>query len=131
MPLRPGKYRIIVREPKAFGRFLSMVVRVYRADPSDHAVGRRVAHQISKAASSPLRRDRQRAIFDEASFIEQVSQIFTRAPLVGTAATLHRIWPVFIQPKRVTGLYLGKIRPNEFRIDHLLSRVMFTDFVRW
>ena len=117
MALRARQHGIVIGEAKALGGFLAMIRGIHRADPADQAVGGGVAHQIVEGPAPSLRRDRQRAIFDEAARIEQVVDILARRALVGAPPPLHGCRPVLVEAQRMACAHLGKIVAYQVQVE--------------
>jgi hypothetical protein len=59
------------------------------ADAGHHAVGRGVAHQVVLAAPAALGGDGQRAVFQKATLVAQVGDVFARGALALRVAARH------------------------------------------
>ena len=89
------------------------------ADAGDQSVRRGVLDQILDRAATALRRDHQRAVFDEGAGIAQVVNILARSALMGFAAARDRLGPRIIEAVRMPLLHFLQVVANVIEIDCL------------
>ena len=106
--------------------------RVHGGDAGDQAVGRRVLDEVVDLAPPALRRDRERAVFDERAVIDELRDVFARGALVGLAPALDRGRPVLVERDGVARDQFGEVRADMVEIDILFLRhVMGIDLGRF
>ena len=111
--------------------FAAELFRVHGGYAGDQAVGWRVLDEIVDLAPPALRGDRQRAVFDEGAFVDEVSDVLSGRPLIGLAPPLDRGRTVLVQRDRVPRDDFGKVGTDMIEIDiRLFSDIVAFDFGR-
>ena len=82
--LRPGQHGVVVGHHDRLGGRPTEAVGSNGPQAANQAIGRGVGDQILFRSPAALRGDRQRAVFDEAARVDQISDV-----LPGSAATLR------------------------------------------
>ena len=111
--LRAGQHGGVVGHHDGARSLRSEQLAVDAADASDHAVRRRVAHQVFRAAAAALRGHGQRAVFDERAGVAKVGDVLARGALSQLAAPRHRVRARRVEHERVAidrALQVGAMR---------------------
>ena len=115
--LRAGQHGVVVDQAHAACSLLTELRRIDRANARDHAIGRRVLDQVLDRASLALRRKGQSAVFMEAALIKKLCDVLARSALPGGTPAGHRLRPVFIAQKGLSGDEFGEVWPDVIRVD--------------
>ena len=89
-PLRPGQDRVVVGEHRAGGR-LAEELPVDARGAGDEAVGGGALDQVLELAAAALGGDREAAVLDEGSGVDEVGDVLPRGPRAGRVAPLDRV----------------------------------------
>ena len=117
VPLGTGQHRVVIGHHRT-ARVIGPELRgVNRAEAGDHAVGRCVLHEIFDATPTPLRRDRKRAVFDEAIGVAQISHILARCARVELATLGECFRSRGIEGQSVGGTHFFEIAARRVEID--------------
>ena len=76
--LRAGEHGGVVGHDDGARSLGAERLAVDAADAGDHAVGRRVADQVVELAPAALRRERERAVLDEAAGVAEIGDVLAR-----------------------------------------------------
>lgn len=91
--------------------------------PRDEAVGRRTLEQLLEVAASPLSRDRERPVLDEAALVDEVADVLARGAPPSGAAAAHRLGPRVVARQRLALEHLGEVSAD--RVGVLAGRLGF------
>jgi hypothetical protein len=87
------------------------------SDPADEPVGRRALDEVLHRAPSPLGRDHQRPVLDEAARIAQVGDVLASGALAGPAPLRDGVGAVLVEPDRVPVDDLGERARHDVQVD--------------
>src|SRR5690606_21588394 len=99
--------------------FLVEMRAIDRADARHHAIGGRRADEIVDRPPPPLRRDGERAIFDEAPLVAEIGDVLARRALIGLAPPRHRVGPRLVLTEEKPLAHGLKIGPDAIEIERL------------
>ena len=95
--LGAGKHGVVVRHDYAASLRIAEKRTVHLADARNQAVGRGLVDQLLDGAPLTLRRDHQRAIFDERLRVDQVRDVLPCRPLTGLPPSFDGPGAVFVE----------------------------------
>ena len=116
------QHGVVIGDHHAAGAFRAEFFRVHGGDARNQPVGGRVHDEVIDLAPAALGGDRERAVFDERTVIDEVRDVFARGALIGLAPPLDRGRPVFIERDGVAGDQFGQIGADVIEIDILFFR---------
>ena len=88
---------------------------VDRRDPTDETVGRRAGDELLTRRPTRLRRERQRAVFDERARVAEVVDVLRRGATAASVLRGDRGGARRVLPDVVTGNDLGEVGPDRRR----------------
>jgi hypothetical protein len=94
--LRAGQHGRVVGQHDRAGALRTEQAAIDTPDPGDHAVGRRVAHQVLGTAPLALRRNGERAVLDKTAGVAQVGDVLARHAQAQRMATRHGLGTVVV-----------------------------------
>ena len=92
------------------------VVAVDAADAGDHAVGRRVADQVVELAPAALRRERERAVLDEAAGVAEIGDVLARGAQAEGVALGDGVGPAGVGEQRLARAQLEQVGAQGVRV---------------
>ena len=95
--LGAGEDRVVVREHDGPRMRVVERVAIHGSDAAYDAVGRADSHELVDRVSLPLRSERERAVLDEAAFVEEVLDVLARRPLAGLAPARDGVGPLDVR----------------------------------
>ena len=107
--LGASQHGVVVCDHHAAGRFGTELRGIHRGSPRDQTVGRSIPDQVLQLAAPPLRRDRERAVLNERTLIDELGNVFAGRALVGVAPPLNRIRAVLVKRVRMSCDHFRKI----------------------
>src|SRR5262249_50298109 len=128
--LRARQHGIVVRDDCCAGPLLTEQLCVDRADTGDNSVAGRVLDEVLERTPPALRGEGERAVLDEASFVEEIREVLPRGALVGLASPRDGVGPILVEPETMAGNRFPEIGPDFVRIVSLaLQSFAFRDFL--
>ena len=86
------------------------------ADAGDHAVGRRVADQVVELAPAALRRERERAVLDEAAGVAEIGDVLARGAQAEGVSLGDGVGPAGVGEQRLARAQLEQIGAQGVRV---------------
>ena len=123
LPLRAGEHGVVVGDDHAAGALRSEQVAVHRGEARHDAVARRVADEIVLRPARRLRRDRERAVFDETLCIDERGDVLARRAMIGLAAPRDGFRAVLVEAERLPRQHVGEILADGVGVDRLRLRL--------
>jgi hypothetical protein len=117
MALGAGQHGVIVGDHHAAGVMRTEFFRVDGGNAGDQAIRRRVLDEVVDLAPAALGGDRQRAVFDEGTRIDQLRDVFPRRSLIGLAPARDRRGAIGVERHGMPCDQFRQIGPDVVEID--------------
>ncbi len=117
--LGAGEHGVVVGDHQATGAIRVEEIAVHRRESRHDAVARRVADQVLARTARRLRRNGERAVFDEAAGVHESRDVLARRAMVRLAAFGDGLRPVRVETERLARQHVGEVRADRVGIGRL------------